>query len=762
MARYMLIDATHKEETRVALVKNNRLEDFDFETKTKPQIKSNIYLAKVVRVEPSLQAAFVDFGGNRHGFLAFSEIHPDYYRVPVSDRKDSEKEEDGDKGATESFEKDADLLEERSETGEVSGDFSQPEVEILGGIEGDEVSARKLKKTTKYKIQEVIKKRQIMLVQVIKEERGNKGAALTTYLSLAGRYCVLMPNAGREGGISRKITDSEDRKRLRSIVDSLEVPEGMGLILRTAGMERTKAEIKRDYDYLIGLWNDIRTMTLKSTAPTLIHEEGALIKRAIRDLYSREIDKIIVEGSEGYQSARNFIKKLTPSHGRKVEEYKNLKLSLFQSYKIDEQIESIFSPVVPLPSGGYLVVSQTEALVSIDVNSGRATRERHIEETALKTNMEAAYEAARQLRLRNLAGLVVIDFIDMEDNRNITAVEKRLKESMAEDKARIQIGRISPFGLLELSRQRLRPSILEAHTGTCPHCKGTGVVRLTESSVLHILRQLDIALGQSQEKNLLVFALPENVVYILNYKRKEIMALEHTHGMSLVFQPDSTLGSAEFKLEKNPDAYLIRQEETLFTRPQTKGTEEAHEVTEEEKDIDDEKEDTSFLTREREPKKREDRSNTSRRRRHRKRKFSSENKEGPIRPVAEEGVPSSSETEWEETEQDSQAFFGLTVDSEEQSEDNDAPASVDSLNRRRRRRRRRREWPSKSEDRVYKNDSTPREYPKGELLSYGKEEGSYETPFLQREGNSSFSGSEESGSLKRHPRKGWWQRLIKK
>jgi ribonuclease E len=758
MAKYMLIDATHREETRVALIKNNRLEDFDFETKVKPQIKSNIYLAKVIRVEPSLQAAFVDFGGNRHGFLAFSEIHPDYYRVPVSDRKEVEGEPV--EGMVE-----ADMGAEFLPEGE---GVTTDEIETLGGVEGEEVAARKVKRHSKYKIQEVIKKRQIMLVQVIKEERGNKGAALTTYLSLAGRYCVLMPNAGREGGISRKITDNEDRKRLRSIIDSLELTDGMGLILRTAGMERTKPEIKRDYDYLIDLWNDIRNLTLKSTAPTLIHEEGALIKRAIRDLYSREIDKIIVDGEEGYQSARNFIRKITPSHLKKVELYNHHKMSLFQSFKVDDQIEAIFSPTVALPSGGYLVISQTEALVSIDVNSGRATRERHIEETAAKTNLEAAYEVARQLRLRNLAGLIVIDFIDMEDTRNITAVERRLKESMAEDKARIQIGRISPFGLLELSRQRLRPSVLEAHTGSCPHCQGTGMIRLTESAALHILRQVEVVAAQGQEKALVIFCNMDNVLYLLNQKRGQIREIESTYQVSLSFRPDATLFSPTFRIEKNLDDWV-----EIDTAPAPKKSlllEGEIDLVEEDLDGVEEGAAEDMAPLEEVRRGREDRpSPNGKRRRNRRKPFP----QGTPQESAEENriagedvserdkrghAPSLSlQPEDEEREEGGNGLSeGASLHSDEEGEVN--------RHRRRRRRRRRDPW-------------TPRSTEGEEVLPFseakGKDQGEETSPsWPSPRPSEPFISLSPGGDSPReaplsvegtgHPRKGWWQRLIKK
>ena len=546
MTKVMLIDGTHVEEKRVAIVNNLKLEEFDYETTTKQQFKGNIYLAKVIRVEPSLQAAFVEYGGNRHGFLAFSEIHPDYYRIPVADQPQeveaSEREEEPKPSSPET-------------DGEESKTLSDPEdtedLEVLGG--GEEETERSHHQSHRplrgYKIQDVIKRRQIMLVQVVKEERSAKGAALTTYLSLAGRYCVLMPNAEREGGVSRKITNATDRKRLKGMIDDLEIPESMGVIIRTAGMERSKIEIRRDFEYLVRLWNEIREKTLESTAPALIHQEGDLIKRAIRDLYSNDIEEVWVEGNEGYKAAKNFMKTLMPSHAKKIHLYENQTLSLFHHHKVEAMIDAIHSPTVQLRSGGYIVINPTEALVAIDINSGRATRERHIEETAFKTNLEAAEEIALQLRLRDLAGLIVIDFIDMEDNKNIHAVERRLKESMAEDRARIQIGRISPFGLLELSRQRLRPSIIEASTMTCPHCEGLGHVRSTESSALHVLRAME---EEAQFIKDLTFNLkvPTAVAfYLLNQKRTAILSLEARYNLKIIIEPDDSLLAPNFTLD---------------------------------------------------------------------------------------------------------------------------------------------------------------------------------------------------------------------
>ena len=535
MARRMLIDATHPEETRVVAVHGNRLEEFDYETATKQQLKGNIYLAKVTRVEPSLQAAFVEYGGNRHGFLAFSEIHPDYYRIPVADREDLVDEENGDDDETSA---DNDSVEE------VGGDEGADEAV-------EETQRRRPRLKRHYKIQEVIKRRQVLLVQVIKEERGNKGAALTTYLSLAGRYCVLMPNTSRGGGVSRKISSPQDRKRLKSVMSELNIPEGMAVILRTAGQERSKAEIKRDYEYIMRMWDTIRETTLGSTAPALIHEEANLIRRSIRDLYTKDIDEILVAGDAGYRMAKDFMKAMIPSHAKKVQPYKDDgNVPMFQRYQVEGQLNQIYDPVVQLRSGGSIVMHQTEALVAIDVNSGRATRERHIEETALKTNLEAAEEIARQLRLRDLAGLVVIDFIDMEENRNDHAVERKLKESLRRDRARIQVGRISPFGLLEMSRQRLRPSLLEAMTQPCPTCGGIGYIPSTESAALRVLRSIEEEGLRRRSRNITVQVPPSVALYILNNKRATLAEMEVNYGLSVVIETDDEFIPPHFVLSR--------------------------------------------------------------------------------------------------------------------------------------------------------------------------------------------------------------------
>jgi len=530
MARRMLIDASHLEETRVAVVSGKRLEDFDYETSRKKQLKGNVYLAKVVRVEPSLQAAFVDYGGNRHGFLAFSEIHPDYYQIPVADREQ--------------------LLAQEAEAEDAEDSENGGSLETVGGDEVDEVERKRIKHYRHYKIQEVIKRRQIMLVQVVKEERGNKGAALTTYLSLAGRYCVLMPNSGRGGGISRKIGNVKDRRRLKKILDEFKIAPGMAVIVRTAGAERTKAEIKRDYEYLVRLWDEIRNRTMESIAPTLVHEEANLIKRSIRDLYSKDIDDVLVDGEAGYRVAKDFMKAMVPSHAKRVQRYDDPVIPLFFRYQVEIQIDAIYNPIVQLRSGGYLVIHSTEALVAIDVNSGRATRERHIEETALKTNLEAAEEVARQLRLRDLAGLIVIDFIDMEENRNNSAVERRLKESLRSDRARIQIGHISAFGLLEMSRQRLRPSLLETSSEVCPACGGTGHIRSTESTALHVMRGIEEEGLRRRATEIDVFVPSAVALYMLNHKRDIIASIEERCDLKVVVAADDGLIPPEFRIER--------------------------------------------------------------------------------------------------------------------------------------------------------------------------------------------------------------------
>ncbi len=558
MSTRMLIDARHVEETRVTIIRGNRVEEFDYESAHKQQIKSNVYLAKITRVEPSLQAAFVDYGGNRHGFLAFSEIHPDYYQIPTADREALLAEE------AEVSRNVDDMAEEvPEETDEASSeengddeDGPQSRVEQIAGEDEIEESIRRNKLRNlrrRYKIQEVIKRRQIMLVQVVKEERGTKGAALTTYLSLPGRYCVLMPNTTHGGGISRKIASPADRKRLKGIIQSLEIPDGMGCIVRTAGANHTKAEIKRDYDYLLRQWEDIRELTLKSVAPTLIYEEGNLIRRSIRDQYTKEVDEILVEGEEGYRHAKDFMKLLIPSHAKKIKQYKD-KTPLFHRYQVESQLDSMYSPEVSLKSGGYIVINPTEALVSIDVNSGKATKEHNIEETALNTNLEAADEIARQLRLRDMAGLIVIDFIDMEYRNNNRTVERRMKEALKNDRARIQLGRISSFGLMEMSRQRLRPGILEASTSLCKTCHGTGRVRSIESFVLQILRLIEEECIRDQVPYLFVALPSDAAIYILNKKRSSLTDIEQRYSTNIEVSARDDLMAPQHEIRSGTSA----------------------------------------------------------------------------------------------------------------------------------------------------------------------------------------------------------------
>ncbi len=661
MSKKMLIDATHAEETRVVVVDGNKVDEFDFESLNKRQLAGNIYLAKVTRVEPSLQAAFVDYGGNRHGFLAFSEIHPDYYQIPTADREALLREEaEYDRAAAEEAEQEAEkpkrrrrsrskassegtpaakdaletmdlpevegddsgLVEDlpegsakadkaepvadatQAEVGaeaEAEADATQPEatdaestdapvapeaeettsasdaddntaedtaedaVETIEDAEEEEKAEirRRKPRPRRYKIQEVIKVRQILLVQVVKEERGNKGAALTTYLSLAGRYCVLMPNTARGGGISRKITNVSDRKKLKDIAGGISVPQGAGLIIRTAGAQRTKTEIKRDYEYLLRQWEQIRELTLNSIAPAPIYEEGSLIKRSIRDLYSRDIDEVFVDGARGYREAKDYMKMLMPSHAKNVKHY-NEALPLFSRYQVETTLAAMFNPVVQLRSGGYIVIDVTEALVAVDVNSGKATKEGSIEETALKTNLEAAEELARQAKLRDLAGLIVIDFIDMDERRNNTAVEKRLKDRLKDDRARIQVGRISGFGLLEMSRQRLRPGMIEATTAPCSHCHGTGRVRSPDSLALAILRELEEEGVRKRSREVLVTAPVDIANYMLNQKREHIGMVEARFGLSVRIEGDTGLISPDYKLERFKTATRILPERELL------------------------------------------------------------------------------------------------------------------------------------------------------------------------------------------------------
>ncbi len=572
MTTRMLIDARHREETRVAVVKGNRIEEFDFESAERKQLKGNIYLAKVTRVEQSLQAAFVDYGGNRHGFLAFSEIHPDYYQIPKEDREALLREEA--EHAAEEAALRAELdAEDDDDHADHDGDDHDDHADDHHDDEDGEAAPRARKSTVnddqvealrqrrqnlrrRYKIQDVIHRRQVLLVQIVKEERGNKGAALTTYLSLAGRYCVLMPNTSHGGGISRKISNAADRKRLKSIMADMALPSTMGCIVRTAGLQRTKTEIKRDFDYLARLWDGIREKTLHSSAPALIYGDSDLIKRAIRDIYNREIEEVIVEGEEGYRQAKDFMRLLMPTHARRVKQYADA-VPLFQRAHVEDQLAAMYNPVVQLKSGGYLVINPTEALVSIDINSGRSTREHNIEQTATATNLEAAQEIARQLRLRDMAGLVVIDFIDMDNNSNVRKVEKAMKEALKNDRARIQVGRISSFGLMEMSRQRLRTGVLEASTRPCPHCEGTGLVRTASSSGLSALRLIEDEAARGRGSILTLRASQEAAVYVLNRKRADIAEIEDRYGVTVEIIPDREEEGARMTVEASgpPPAY---------------------------------------------------------------------------------------------------------------------------------------------------------------------------------------------------------------
>ncbi|MGA7262157.1 MAG: Rne/Rng family ribonuclease [Stellaceae bacterium] len=837
MAKRMLIDATHPEETRVVVLSGNRLEEFDFESSTKKQVKGNIYLAKVTRVEPSLQAAFVDYGNHRHGFLAFSEIHPDYYKIPVGDREpnglDSAHEESetreaepeaaseegvslgaalpepvpvpatpdgGEDEGSEAAESEvreapdlpphhaepagdgeahsAEMVAETPRTEETPADApgesllrepegpeknartpepatattipivaathdweeqaaaadvprepetgandattpepgptntvtiaaalagpddvvvsalefppegAQPDmlaaaeegtaaalaesgvdpeaVETLGGDEFEEAEHQRSRTIRHYKIQEVIKRRQIMLVQVTKEERGTKGAALTTYLSLAGRYCVLMPNTARGGGVSRKITSIADRRRLKDILEELDIPEGMGVIVRTAGAERSKAEIKRDYEYLLRLWNEIRELTLRSTAPALIYEEGNLIKRSIRDLYTRDIDEVLVEGEEGYRTAKAFMKMLMPSHAKRVQPYRDPQIGLLHRFQVESQIDAIHSPIVQLRSGGYVVFNQTEALVAIDVNSGRSTRERNIEETAVRTNLEAAEEIARQLRLRDLAGLIVIDFIDMEEHRNQSAVERRLKEALKNDRARIQVGRISAFGLLEMSRQRLRPSLVETSTQPCPHCGGTGFIRSTESTALYVLRSIEEEGMRRRSAEICVHVPTMVALYILNQKRDSLVQLEARYAIRVLVARDDALIPPAFRLERLR-AYAAAEPVALPAAPLTQAS-----VSDDEEEIDEAAEAS-----EAEQESGDDGHGRSRRRRRRRRRHEEEPASQSAAPTAQTG---------DEVAEDEADLVGETSRNESEEIDSDEESETERRRRRRGRR----------------------------------------------------------------------------
>ena len=612
----MLIDARHREETRVAVVKGNRIEEFDFESAEHKQLKGNIYLAKVTRVEPSLQAAFIDYGGNRHGFLAFSEIHPDYYQIPKEDREallreeaehaaeeaelrarqdadDDDHDEDDDDDRHDDHRDEVDSVGDdepdhgEDHDAEDEGTAAKPRGGRNGGDEVEALRQRRMNLRRRYKIQDVIRRRQVLLVQVVKEERGNKGAALTTYLSLAGRYCVLMPNTSHGGGISRKISNAGDRKRLKTIMADLQLPPSMGCIVRTAGLQRTKTEIKRDFDYLARLWDGIRETTLSSAAPAVVYGDSDLMKRAIRDIYNSTVEEVIVEGEEGYRQAKDFMKLLMPSHARRVKQYADA-VPLFQRAGVEDQLAAMYNPVVQLKSGGYLVINPTEALVSIDINSGRSTREHNIEQTATATNLEAAAEIARQLRLRDMAGLVVIDFIDMDNGSNVRKVEKAMKEALKDDRARIQVGRISSFGLMEMSRQRLRTGVLEASTRQCPHCEGTGLVRTAASAGLSALRLIEDEATRGRGSFLTLRASQEAAIYVLNRKRADIAEIEDRYGVRVEIIPDREEEGARMQVEASgpPPSHAPRVEALLVEEDEDDIPEEI-EAEEDEVEVDD-------------------------------------------------------------------------------------------------------------------------------------------------------------------------------
>jgi ribonuclease E len=715
MTMRMLIDARHREETRVAVVKGNRIEEFDFESAERKQLKGNIYLAKVTRVEPSLQAAFVDYGGNRHGFLAFSEIHPDYYQIPKEDREALLREEaehaaeeaalraeedgdddhlDGDDGVevlerahddeddgdheSEEAEEETSEGESEGENGEGRGRGRGRGKRRGGGGEDSPAEAlrqRRMNLRRRYKIQDVIRRRQVLLVQVVKEERGNKGAALTTYLSLAGRYCVLMPNTAHGGGISRKISSAADRKRLKTIMADLKLPPSMGCIVRTAGLQRTKVEIKRDFDYLARLWDGIREETIKSTAPALVYGDSDLLKRAIRDIYNRDIDEVIVEGEDGYRQAKDFMKLLMPSHAKKVKQYADA-VPLFQRAGVEDQLSAMYNPVVQLKSGGYLVINPTEALVSIDINSGRSTREHNIEQTATATNLEAAHEIARQLRLRDMAGLVVIDFIDMDHGSNVRKVEKAMKEALKNDRARIQVGRISAFGLMEMSRQRLRTGVLEASTVQCPHCEGTGLVRTASSAGLSALRLIEDEAARGRGSVITLRASQEAAFYVLNKKRADIAEIEDRYGVTVEILSDGELEGARMSVECSgpPPAHAPRFEK-LAEEPEDDDY--VEEIDEEEEELEEEAETDSPRQGRGERRERDDGEGNGKRRRRRR---------GRGRGRREEG---------EGTEGEADAEAGEEADVEGDVEGEEAPVAAEGEgergeNGRKRRRRGRR------------------------------------------------------------------------
>ncbi|MDQ6437255.1 Rne/Rng family ribonuclease [Mesorhizobium sp. LHD-90] len=822
MPNKMLIDASHPEETRVVVVHGNRIEEFDFESQDKKQLKGNIYLARVTRVEPSLQAAFVEYGGNRHGFLAFSEIHPDYYQIPVADRQallraeaeaadeddedgepkereqrggrnrrrrgrnrgrsgednareasadetagGDESEVDGEASLGADEENGADAVEVSAEeiaveasehvpdaasvadkapqaetpadeqqsgaenagdeaTGgergsiaaSVEADVISEEVEVTseengetppapagGGIEEladsagedheiesvgaddalEEVQTRRRPMRRQYKIQEVIKRRQILLVQVVKEERGNKGAALTTYLSLAGRYSVLMPNTARGGGISRKITNVQDRKRLKEVVQDLEVPQGMGVILRTAGESRTKAEIKRDYEYLMRLWENVRTLTLQSTAPALVYEEGSLIKRSVRDLYNKDIDEIAVSGDDGYREAKDFMRMLMPSHAKVVQPYRDT-VPIFVRNGIEAQLDRMLQPQVTLKSGGYLIINQTEALVSIDVNSGRSTREHSIEETALHTNLEAAEEVARQLRLRDLAGLIVIDFIDMEENRNNRAVEKRLKDHLKNDRARIQLGRISHFGLMEMSRQRIRASVLESTMKPCPHCGGTGHVRSDSSVALLVVRAIEEFLLKDSRSHIVVKTPASTAMYVLNHKRATLTEMEARFGLTITLEADESVASQHYAIFRGAVAEKPLTPLPIAASPTVEPEYDEDPVIEDEEDQVEEAADQPAERSQTQQSGDGERGDRKRRKRRRRRGGRDRDRDHPAEPGVSQAAETAADDEGADDEADDREDAAAEAVGETVAETAGAPSLADEAERKKRRR----------------------------------------------------------------------------
>jgi len=822
MTMRMLIDARHQEETRVAVVKGNRIEEFDFESAEHKQLKGNIYLAKVTRVEPSLQAAFVDYGGNRHGFLAFSEIHPDYYQIPREDReallreeaehaaeeerlraaedaryedRDDEEEDHG-RGFIDSGNQNG-FVESDGESEEGDEDAPAPPESAESAPEenaADELRRKRQNLRRRYKIQDVIRRRQVLLVQVVKEERGNKGAALTTYLSLAGRYCVLMPNTSHGGGISRKISNGADRKRLKQIMSDLSLPNSMSCIVRTAGLSRTKVEIKRDFDYLARLWDEIRERTLKSSAPALIYGDSDLIKRAIRDIYNRDIDEVIVEGEDGYKAARAFMKLLMPSHVKRVANYVDT-VPLFQRYGAEDQLAAMYQPVVQLKSGGYLVINPTEALVSIDINSGRSTREHNIEQTAYATNIEAANEIARQLRLRDMAGLVVIDFIDMESNGHIRKVEKAMKEALKNDRARIQVGRISSFGLMEMSRQRLRTGVLEASTRPCPHCEGTGLMRTASSAGLSALRMLEEEAARGRGSRIVLRAGREAAVYVLNRKRGEIGEIESRYGVVIEVLIEETFEGAKMAVESFGPPPAARPRVERIVEPELDEEEFAEDLADEIEESEEAEEDEEEEARPRRSENREqrerreeseERGRKRRRRRGRRggrRREGEEGEQGPAEPSSEpDSAPAVAEVPGEAEPQ--YAPVAESVDPVEPAPDAPAEAEEKPKGRRRPRARRKEEAPVEPAPQPEAAEAPapaaePEPAPVAEAASEEEKpakpkrtrrkkaaeaEAPAEAPAPEAANDTEGAAEEQAGPAEPaeagEPRRGWWQRTF--